>query len=392
MTITRVILVRHGQSNYNAEKRYQGSSDDSILTNLGLTQARQVGQILANEPIDAVYTSPLRRTQQTATEIVNQLLPNSALPIIQHEALREIDLPDWEGLTFTHVQKEFPEAYQTWIEQPQLFQLQTSELQPLDKSKTSPIALLSKPTFPVQDLYDRSRQFWQMLLPRQVGKTILIVSHGGTIRALMSTALGIPIEQFHHLQQSNAGITRLEFRHSDIPSQEPIATLQSMNQTHHLHEVLPKPKHGKQGLRLILLPTEYLNDQCNKTIANLLQSTSISFSLSSPESSTEHAKNILIHHPKTLQFEVSREHFLIQWQMMISNQHDRLRQHDPKTPMNALIIAPKLSLQILISQALRLNVESSIGLLPEHFSSLFYPAKFNHPVLQSLNQGLNALV
>jgi phosphoserine phosphatase len=387
MTTTRIILVRHGQSNYNAEKRYQGSSDDSVLTDLGLTQARKVGETLVTESIDSIYVSPLKRTRQTATEIINQFSSNTYSPIIYHEALREIDLPEWEGLPFTQVQNDFPDAYKTWIEQPQLFQIQK-----LEKSDDSPIALLTKPIFPVQDIYDRSRQFWKMLLPRQLGKTVLIVSHGGTIRALMSTALGIPIEQFHYLQQSNAGITRLDFSCSGISSQEPTAILKSMNQTHHLHEVLPKPKHGKQGLRLILLPTEHLNRQSNEITANLLRSTPISFSLSSPESSTEHAKNILIHHPKTLQFEVNCEDFLVQWQAMILNQHTRLRQHDPKTPMNALIIAPILSLQLLISQALRLNLESSISLQADHFSSLFYPAKFNHPVLQSLNQGLNTLI
>jgi phosphoserine phosphatase len=387
MTTTRIILVRHGQSNYNAEKRYQGSSDDSVLTDLGVTQARRVGKTLIDESIDSIYVSPLKRTMQTATEIMSQFSSNIHSPIVYHESLREIDLPEWEGLPFTQVQNDFSAAYKTWIEQPQLFQ--TNQL---EQAKGVPVSLLTKPIFPVQDIYDRSRQFWEMLLPEQLGKTVLIVSHGGTIRALISMALGIPIEQFHYLQQSNAGITRLEFSYSDISPQEPTAILRSMNQTHHLHEVLPKPKHGKQGLRLILLPTEYLNCRSNELIANLLRSTPISFSLSSPESSTDHAENILIHHPKTLHFEVNCEDFLVRWQQMISNQHNRLRQQDPKTPMNALIIAPILSLQHLISQALRLNPTSSIGLQADHFSSLFYPAKFNHPVLQSLNQGLNSLI
>jgi phosphoserine phosphatase len=387
MTTTRIILVRHGQSNYNAEKRYQGSSDDSVLTDLGITQAIKVGKTLMDESIDSIYVSPLKRTTQTATEIISQFPSNIRSSIVYHESLREIDLPEWEGLPFTQVQNDFPAAYKTWIEQPQLFK--TNQL---EETKGVSISILTKTILPVQDIYDRSRQFWEMLLPKQIGKTILIVSHGGTIRALVSTALGIPIEQFHYLQQSNAGITRLEIRYSDISPQEPTAILRSMNQTHHLHEVLPKPKHGKQGLRLILLPTEYLNCRSNELIANLLRSTPISFSLSSPESSTDHAKNILIHHPKTLQFEVNCEDFLVRWQQMISNQHNRLCQQDPKTPMNALIIAPMLSLQHLISQALRLNLKSSIGLQADHFSSLFYPAKFNHPVLQSLNQGLNSLI
>jgi phosphoserine phosphatase len=371
---TRVILVRHGQSTYNAEKRYQGSSDASCLTELGQQQAEKVAQLVqalcAETPIAAVYVSPLKRTQQTAQSILNQL-PQS-IPIVLHEDLREIDLPDWEGLTFAQVQTEFAADYQTWINTPKIFQTTPSQ-------SHGPIELAPKPNYPVQDLYKRAQRFWRTVLPQHQGQTILIVSHGGTIRALTSNALGIPIEQFHYLQQSNAGVTTIEF--------DPFgkATLRGMNQTHHLGEVLPKPKHGKQGLRLILVPGDQLNNTADQAIAHLFQSTSISFSLSSSVAASRHARQILQHHPQTMHFETGQENFLLQWQQLILDQRDRLYSHDPKTPTNALIVAPSKSLQTLLSKLLQLPEPDTITIQKNTFSSIFYPAKFQHPVLQGLN-------
>jgi phosphoserine phosphatase len=371
---TKVILVRHGQSTYNAEKRYQGSSDSSWLTELGQQQAHKTQLMLAQTPIDVAYVSPLKRTQQTAQHILQGF---DSIPLIVNENLREIDLPHWEGLPFAQVQTEFATDYQHWINAPQSFQLRDSDREQTNATTTA--AVLTKPIFPVQDLYQRAQQFWQTMLPCQRGKTILIVSHGGTIRALTSTALGIPIAQFHYLQQSNTGITTLEF--------DPFlkTTLQGMNQTHHLGEVLPKPKHGKQGMRLILLPSDRLKQSTVETLACLFQSTPISFSLSSPESASQYAQKILKHHPQAISFEVAQDNFLLQWQQLILNQRDRLLQHHPSTPTNALIIAPAKALQPLIANILQIPEPETIAIHSDHFSSIFYPAKFHHPVLQSLN-------
>lgn len=71
-SITRVILVRHGQSTYNAQKRYQGSCDDSVLTEKGHSDAYRTGVALKTIKLDAVYTSPLRRTQETTAEILGE--------------------------------------------------------------------------------------------------------------------------------------------------------------------------------------------------------------------------------------------------------------------------------------------------------------------------------
>jgi hypothetical protein len=67
---TRVILVRHGRSTYNEAGRYQGSSDDAVLTQKGKETAQLVGQMLNGMAIDAIYTSPLRRVQETIGEIL----------------------------------------------------------------------------------------------------------------------------------------------------------------------------------------------------------------------------------------------------------------------------------------------------------------------------------
>lgn len=70
---TRVILVRHGQSTYNIERRIQGRLDVSILTDIGINTARQVGEALKGLKFDAIYTSPLQRAKQTA-EIIHSCL------------------------------------------------------------------------------------------------------------------------------------------------------------------------------------------------------------------------------------------------------------------------------------------------------------------------------
>jgi phosphoserine phosphatase len=402
---TRVILIRHGQSTYNAQKRYQGSSDASWLTELGQQQAYQVQQILSQTSIDAAYVSPLKRTLETAQCILEGLQP---IPLFVRDHLREIDLPHWEGLAFKQVQSEFAADYQHWITSPQSFQI-TGNVQRLSMFDRDSIPLPSdlghnrdrnlhqinsesgsiltstdeidavRSVFPVQDLYQRAHQFWKMLLPKQIGKTILIVSHGGTIRALASSAIGIPIEQFHYLQQSNAGITTLEF---DSSLQ---ARLTGMNQTHHLGEILPKPKHGKQGIRLILLPSDQLQPLMTHRLAQQFRSIPISFSVSSSKSANQSAHQILQHHPQAVPLEVTQDDLLLQWQHLLVSQRDRLLQHPAKTPTNALIVAPMKTLQRLVANILDLPNMDSITIEPDHFTSIFYPAQFQHPVLQSLN-------
>ncbi|MEO1764674.1 MAG: histidine phosphatase family protein, partial [Cyanobacteria bacterium J06629_18] len=93
---TRVILVRHGRSTYNEQQRYQGCCDESVLTEKGKLQALKTGLALSQIRFDAVYVSPLKRTQETAKEILKA--NNYDTKLILNSSLKEVDLPGWQGL------------------------------------------------------------------------------------------------------------------------------------------------------------------------------------------------------------------------------------------------------------------------------------------------------
>lgn len=192
---TRVILLRHGQSTFNVLGLYQGSSDASVLTEVGRKEARITGDFLKGFSFDAVYISSLQRAQETAKEILNVITVNPKAVFVT-DKLWENHLPHWEGLAFQYVRETFPEAYQTWKQHPDEFWMQ------IDSNTLF---------YPALNLYQRVYEFWQEVLPLHVGKTLLVVAHGGTNRALISTALGISPKYYHCFQQSNCGISVLNF-------------------------------------------------------------------------------------------------------------------------------------------------------------------------------------
>ncbi|NJM60177.1 MAG: histidine phosphatase family protein [Oscillatoriales cyanobacterium RU_3_3] len=98
---TRIILVRHGQSIYNQQGLYQGCCDDSLLTEKGRLTAYQTGLFLSNISLDAVYSSPLKRARETASEILSAIatIADTHPELHVHQNLKEIDLPAWNGLS-----------------------------------------------------------------------------------------------------------------------------------------------------------------------------------------------------------------------------------------------------------------------------------------------------
>jgi phosphoserine phosphatase len=212
---TRVILVRHGQSSFNTQGRYQGSSNESVLTELGQETARQTGAFLSGLTIDALYISSLRRARSTADEVIARMNPSIDPANIHIDwQLREVDLPAWQGLHHQEVQKCFPEDYHCWKQHPDRFVMVDPQT--------------NQTSYPVLDLYARSKQFWQDTLPHHGGEIILIVSHAGTIRSLISTAFNLSPADYHSLRQSNCGISVLNFSQGNEPQ------LEVLNYTEHL--------------------------------------------------------------------------------------------------------------------------------------------------------------
>jgi phosphoserine phosphatase len=368
---TRVILVRHGQSTFNAEKRYQGCSDESVLTERGFEMAMQTGNLLKDVEIDAIYSSPLKRTKQTACMILAQL---QSLPQPKcHSNLREIAMPEWEGLSFKYVRSHLSESYRIWKERPHEFQMQ----QLLESDTTSHITTLTKTEthcFPVLDLYAQAQQFWRETIPQHEDETLLVVSHGGTIRALIGTAIGMGCQSFHALQQSNCGVSILNFPQGlHYPAQ-----LEAMNTTHHLGEALPKLKEGKLGLRLVLVSAE--DESYQQQLVQLLQPMKFDFCLSSDRSDAL-AQTLLDHHPEsTVHLRIAQDHFFETWHQTLQA---KSMQSDALT--TGLIIAPPEAIRTAISNTMDIPVTPSVlALQPGSLNILQYP--INHrPVLQAFN-------
>ncbi len=156
---TRVVLVRHGQSTYNALGLYQGKCDRPLLTETGYKDARLTGEFLKKLKFDAIYSSSLQRSQATAKEILKTISPQTNPNTINFTyQLRETDLPAWEGLAFQYVRENFSQDYHHWKQRPHEFCMQSGETNSI---------------YPALDLYQRVGEFWQEILPRHQGKTFV---------------------------------------------------------------------------------------------------------------------------------------------------------------------------------------------------------------------------
>lgn len=281
--VTRVIIVRHGQSSYNAQKRIQGRSDESVVTEKGRQDAQTLGKTLKSLPIDIIYCSPLNRAKTTAEIIQNSFeAPPTLAPT---EQLKEIDLPLWEKLYKQEVAEKFPADYKMWKEKPHEFKMVLSDSE-------NP-----KEHFPVLSLYQQAQEFWQHLLSQHQNQTILIVAHNGINRCLIMSAIGIPASHYHRIQQSNCCINVLNFTGNWGDSVQ----LESLNQTSHLGIPLPPPRSSNNQLRLLLIrhgetqwnresrfqgirdiPLNENGKQQGQKAADFLKNVSLDFGVSSP--------------------------------------------------------------------------------------------------------------
>lgn len=233
---TRVILVRHGTSSYNVERRVQGHCDESALTQSGRDGARSVGAALRDLTFDAAYSSPLMRARETAELILSEAKTAPELQLF--DTLKEINLAQWEGLKFDEVEANYPEQYQTWRDRPYELRM----LKPTPNGDRVDY-------LPVHDLFEQAREFWQAVLPQHEGQTILVVAHSGINRALIGVATGFGPTHYHALNPVNCGISVLNFAGG---LGQPVQ-LESLNLTAHLGMPLPDLRKGHQGPRLLLV-------------------------------------------------------------------------------------------------------------------------------------------
>jgi len=173
-----LILVRHGQTDWNIERRFQGHTDIP-LNQVGIDQARALAATMNGNPIAAVVSSDLSRAAQTASILAE----NRNVSIIIDQRLREIYMGAWEGRTWMDVKTNLPE--------------EIKELQ------SNPVYSRAEGGESLAELTDRLRDFADDMAKTFAGKTVLVVSHGLSVSALRCLADGIPLDQARDLVPEN---------------------------------------------------------------------------------------------------------------------------------------------------------------------------------------------
>lgn len=184
--MTPLFLIRHGETTYNAESRVQGHHDPP-LTILGVRQAEAVAERLSAEHIEAVYSSDLRRAAATAEIIAAR----HSLAVERTHLLREANLGIFQGLTAAEIAEKYPDEFNDW--------------------RSNPASLRPPGGETVEQVVSRCREFLNVLENDARAKAgVVIVGHGGSLRGLVVAALGLPIEAYHKLHFSNAGLSIIE--------------------------------------------------------------------------------------------------------------------------------------------------------------------------------------
>ena len=189
--MARFILVRHGQTEWNRLKRYQGQTDIELNEN-GILQAQKAADRLAEEKIEAIYCSDLRRARQTAEIIAEK--HNLISAIHQSPLLREMNFGDYEGLTFDQMDKKYQLIFSA------------------DPSWRSAGPDIKAPNGEsIADMSTRVAQFFQQIsLQHHLDETVLIAAHGGPLQVLICQLLGIGLEHWWQFRISGASVSIVE--------------------------------------------------------------------------------------------------------------------------------------------------------------------------------------
>jgi len=184
--MSRLLLVRHGETELNSAERYWGQSDVK-LSPLGLRQAEKLRDRLATEKIDAVYSSDLQRALAMAKTIASR----HQLDVITCAELREINFGKLEGLNFEEISQLFPEFAAKWK-----VQRNTNIEFPGGES--------------LNQLHNRVSNFVGRLQKHKAGETVLIVAHTGVLLSLICQLMGVELKYIYRIRLDLASLSILE--------------------------------------------------------------------------------------------------------------------------------------------------------------------------------------
>ncbi len=195
----KLILVRHGETDWNRERRYQGQADPE-LNETGKRQVEMLRNRLADTPIDLVYASDSKRAMVTAQVITR----GRDIVMAARQELREINFGEFEGKTFEEIEAIYPD----WV--PTNFDFTSYQGESLGQVATRIKTFLSK-------LAERNSS----------EQTVLVVGHGGSLRVMLCILLGIDVSKWWQISLDAVSLTTIE---GDVGE----AVLQQLNDTCHL--------------------------------------------------------------------------------------------------------------------------------------------------------------
>lgn len=183
---TEVFLVRHGETNWNTSGRFQGCTDIS-LSKEGIVQAHYVKKRFRGD-FDCIYASPLKRALKTA-EVITE---NTELtPVISNE-IREINFGKWEGLTLNQIENDYKEEFKIWRNDEINGNLVGGDLS-------------------IKKASIRARDEILRIARENTGKRIIIVAHGGIIKAGLIGIFGWKMTMYHKMILGNTSVSKLAF-------------------------------------------------------------------------------------------------------------------------------------------------------------------------------------
>lgn len=178
----RIILVRHGETAWNHQRRYQGHRDVP-LSLTGRWQAERVAGRLAGEKLRAVYSSDLQRARQTAEAIARL----HGLRVLARPGWREMDFGEWEGYTHAEIAERYPDLLPRWLKEVAAVRVPGGET--------------------LQEVQARAMGEWKEITAAHPGGTLAVVAHGGIIRVLLLTLQGEPLSSFWDLVVGPASVS-----------------------------------------------------------------------------------------------------------------------------------------------------------------------------------------
>ncbi len=188
MTVTRIWLVRHGETHLNTRSEAFTGWNEDPLTKLGEKQAQLTAARLKGEPIKYACSSALSRARQTARIIA---APHS-LEVQPCDALNEVDYGEWVGKTRPEIKSEYPEIYDHWVTEAEFIKIPGGE------------------TF--AEVAHRAMAELERIAEEAAGQTALVVAHKSTNRIVLCRILGLSVSNYLQIGQDNCALNLLIYQ------------------------------------------------------------------------------------------------------------------------------------------------------------------------------------